>query len=99
LTKVVYYTSTPGIQGGKLHFTRFETESIDNGMELVARLLQESQKSTKSTAVPHVIATGGGAHMYYDKLKRAFPGIPIHKEDEMECLIIGKANVPSCPRQ
>ncbi|GAB5592908.1 hypothetical protein Unana1_07808 [Umbelopsis nana] len=89
LTKVVYYTSTPGIQGGKLHFTRFETEMIDNGIELVARLLQESQKSTKSTVIPHVVATGGGAHMYYDKLQKALPGIPIHKEDEMECLIIG----------
>ncbi|KAH8551212.1 pantothenate kinase [Umbelopsis sp. PMI_123] len=89
LTKIVYYTSTPGIQGGKLHFTRFETDCIDNGIELVVRLLQESQNSTRSSVAPHVVATGGGAHLYYEKLQEAFPGIPIQKEDEMECLIIG----------
>ncbi|KAM3587146.1 hypothetical protein VKS41_002187 [Umbelopsis sp. WA50703] len=89
LTKIVYYTSTPGIQGGRLHFKRVETEMIDTGIELVARLLQDTQKSTRANITPHVVATGGGAHMYYEKLQNAFPGIPIHKEDEMECLIIG----------
>lgn len=58
----------------------------------MVRLLQESQKSTRSNTAPHVVATGGGAHMYYEKLQRAFPGIPIRKEDEMECLIIGKTD-------
>jgi pantothenate kinase len=56
----------------------------------VVRLLQESQNSTRSSVAPHVVATGGGAHLYYEKLQEAFPGIPIQKEDEMECLIIGK---------
>jgi pantothenate kinase len=69
---------------------------IDTGIELVARLLQDTQKSTRANITPHVVATGGGAHMYYEKLQNAFPGIPIQKEDEMECLIIGMKIIP-CP--
>ncbi|CAO3652491.1 unnamed protein product [Cunninghamella echinulata] len=34
-------------------------------------------------------ATGGGAHLYYEKLKSQLPGVEIQKEDEMECLITG----------
>ena len=35
-------------------------------------------------------ATGGGSHLYYDKLSKRLPGIVVQKEDEMECLITGK---------
>lgn len=35
-------------------------------------------------------ATGGGAHLYHDKLVAKLPfGVIIEKEDEMECLITG----------
>lgn len=34
------------------------------------------------------MATGGGAYKYYDKMKQAL-GVPILREDEMDCLIIG----------
>lgn len=35
-----------------------------------------------------VMATGGGAHKYYDKIRKAL-GVDIYKEDEMQCLIVG----------
>ncbi|CAO3695644.1 unnamed protein product [Rhizopus microsporus] len=34
-------------------------------------------------------ATGGGAHLFYDKLKERLSGVIIEKEDEMDCLITG----------
>ncbi|KAI8072356.1 pantothenate kinase [Gongronella butleri] len=39
---------------------------------------------------PRVLkATGGGAHLYYDKLTANLPGVLVEKEDEMDCLITG----------
>ena len=35
-----------------------------------------------------VMATGGGAYKYYDKIKEAL-GVEVIREDEIECLIIG----------
>jgi len=36
-----------------------------------------------------VMATGGGAYKYYDKIREAL-GVEVQREDEMECLIIGE---------
>jgi pantothenate kinase len=36
-----------------------------------------------------VVATGGGAFKFYDKLKEALD-VNILREEEMECLIIGR---------
>lgn len=35
-----------------------------------------------------VMATGGGAYKFYDKIRDAL-GVDVVREDEMECLIIG----------
>lgn len=35
------------------------------------------------------MATGGGAYKFYDKIRDAL-GVDVLREDEMECLIIGK---------
>lgn len=35
-----------------------------------------------------VMATGGGAYKFYDKIKERL-GVEIYREDEMECLIVG----------
>jgi type II pantothenate kinase len=40
-----------------------------------------------------VMATGGGAYKFYDKIKQAL-GVDVHREDEMECLIIGMSIFP-----
>lgn len=37
-----------------------------------------------------VMATGGGAFKFYDKIREAL-GVEVIREDEMECLIIGAA--------
>lgn len=45
--------------------------------------------------VLYVMATGGGAYKFYDKIKDAL-GVEIYREDEMECLIVGEC-APSPP--
>ena len=35
------------------------------------------------------MATGGGAFKYYEEIRKAL-GVEVLREDEMECLIIGK---------
>lgn len=35
-----------------------------------------------------VMATGGGAYKYHDMIRDEL-GVDVHREDEMECLIIG----------
>lgn len=42
-------------------------------------------------------ATGGGAHLYHDKLTSKLPGVIVQKEDEMECLITGNAKKQKFP--
>lgn len=39
-----------------------------------------------------VMATGGGAYKFYDKIRDAL-GVNVLREDEMECLIIGRATL------
>lgn len=39
----------------------------------------------------YVMATGGGAYKYYDKIRERL-GVEVFREDEMECLIVGKLN-------
>lgn len=47
-------------------------------------------KDAQHYNVQHVLkATGGGAHLYYDRLASRLPGVVVQKEDEMECLITG----------
>lgn len=43
-----------------------------------------------------VMATGGGAFKFYDKLREAL-GVEVIREDEMECLIIGALPSPYAP--
>jgi pantothenate kinase len=42
-----------------------------------------------------VIATGGGAYKFYDKIREAL-GVDVLREDEMECLIIGTKKLSPC---
>jgi type II pantothenate kinase len=52
--------------------------------------LKEQQQDLSGSAPSElcVMATGGGAYKYYDRIKEAL-GVPVQREDEMECLIIG----------
>ena len=41
-----------------------------------------------------VMATGGGAYKFYDKIRDVL-GVDVIREDEMECLIIGESSAYS----
>ncbi|KAF3917285.1 hypothetical protein AA313_de0206072 [Arthrobotrys entomopaga] len=105
LAKLVYFTRDPIHEGGRLNFVNFETENIDdciaymgiliNGQRIAAQqqnLLLSNGKKSRPNAHTNdlcVMATGGGAHKYYDKICQALEGVHVYREDEMECLIVG----------
>lgn len=93
LAKLVYFSREPNGAGGKLSFKNFETERIDELIEFMDRLVNGKREkllrgSASKEDVLYVMATGGGAYKFYDKIKDAL-GIEIYREDEMECLIVG----------
>ncbi|KAG1173591.1 hypothetical protein G6F70_006840 [Rhizopus microsporus] len=90
LAKIVYFTSSANRKGGRLHFKKFETEKIDECIDYVAALMADARLEPRNNNNNLVLkATGGGAHLFYDKLKERLSGVIIEKEDEMDCLITG----------
>lgn len=76
--------------GGRLNFINFETHRIDICIDFIRQLKEEhEQRNGKSPDDLCVVATGGGAFKFYDKLKEALDA-NILREEEMECLIIGR---------
>jgi type II pantothenate kinase len=74
---------------GRLYFINFETHRIDLCIDFIKQLKQDHEKL--NGAAPDdlcVVATGGGAYKYYNRLKKALD-VGILREDEMECLITG----------
>ncbi|KAF1999666.1 pantothenate kinase [Amniculicola lignicola CBS 123094] len=92
LAKVVYFSresNDDGPSGGRLHFLKFETDKIDSCIGFMRELQNEHQVNNGSTPDELcVMATGGGAFKYYDRIRQAL-GTEVIREDEMECLIIG----------
>jgi type II pantothenate kinase len=75
--------------GGRLNFINFETHRIGLCIDFIKQLKLEHQKLNGSARDGLcVVATGGGAYKYYDKLKEALD-VNILREDEMQCLITG----------
>ncbi|KAI8374886.1 type II pantothenate kinase [Blakeslea trispora] len=87
LAKVIYFTLSTDKKGGRLHFKKFETEKVDECIDYIVALLKDARRHGAHHQV--LKATGGGAHLYYDKLASRLPGVVVQKEDEMECLITG----------
>ncbi|KAK5169443.1 uncharacterized protein LTR77_005419 [Saxophila tyrrhenica] len=92
LAKVVYFSRENGVpeSGGRLNFLSFETDKIDECIEYL-RLLQHKYQKTNGDAKAAdlmVMATGGGAFKFYDRIKERL-GVDVVREDEMECLIMG----------
>lgn len=88
---MVYFSREPHSRepGGRLNFMNFETDRIDDCIEFMKYLQQNQQKLNGSRPGELcVMATGGGAFKYYDKIKEAL-GTEVLREEEMECLIIG----------
>ncbi|RAK86982.1 pantothenate kinase [Aspergillus costaricaensis CBS 115574] len=91
LAKLVYFTRELDSvdNGGRLNFINFETSRIDLCIDFIKQLKEEHEKlGGPSGDALCVMATGGGAFKYYDKLKEAL-NVDIIREDEMECLITG----------
>lgn len=74
-----------------MNFLNFETHRIDICINFIRQLKEEhEQRNGKPRDELCVVATGGGAYKFYDKLKEALD-VNILREEEMECLIIGKS--------
>ncbi|TVY81414.1 Pantothenate kinase [Lachnellula suecica] len=93
LAKLVYFSREPHSRdpGGRLNFMNFETDRIDDCVEFMKKLTIKQQKLNGSKpGEVCVMATGGGAYKFYDKIRETL-GVDVLREDEMECLIIGKS--------
>ncbi|KAF9889872.1 hypothetical protein FE257_006962 [Aspergillus nanangensis] len=91
LAKLIYFTRELDSvdNGGRLNFINFETHRIDLCIDFIKQLKEEYEKANgPSQNELCVVATGGGAYKYYDKLKQTLQ-VNIIREDEMECLITG----------
>jgi len=89
LAKVVYFTkdaqndSSSG--GGRLNFTKFETENIEDCIAFLKRLIGDKRHNGQKM---RVMATGGGSYKFYERMKKVLD-VEVTQEDEMECLIVG----------
>lgn len=73
-----------------MNFLNFETHRIDICINFIRQLKEEhEQLNSNPRDELCVVATGGGAYKFYDKLKEAL-NVNILREEEMECLIIGR---------
>lgn len=105
---MVYFSCDPNGEGGKLNFKNFETEHIDDLIDFMDRLMRgqnqvltppedesdeelEKVKQQRRRDGLCIMATGGGAYKFYDKIRERL-GVEIYREDEMECLIVGRSN-------
>ncbi|KAI9050428.1 hypothetical protein LZ554_005592 [Drepanopeziza brunnea f. sp. 'monogermtubi'] len=91
LAKLVYFSREPHSRepGGRLNFITFETDRIDDCIEFMKqhKIKQQTLNGSKPGNLC-VMATGGGAYKFYDKLRDAL-GVDVLREEEMACLIIG----------
>ncbi|KAL1995710.1 hypothetical protein VTN49DRAFT_1897 [Thermomyces lanuginosus] len=91
LAKLVYFTRelNSAVNGGRLNFVNFETHRIDLCIDFIKQLKEEHARLNGSAPDELcVVATGGGAFKYYDRLKEELK-VDITREEEMECLITG----------
>lgn len=91
LAKLVYFSREAHSTepGGRLNFHSFETDHIDDCIALM-RYLKDKQLTLNGSKPKDlcIMATGGGAFKYYDRIKKAL-GVDVLREEEMACLIIG----------
>ncbi|WWC86213.1 pantothenate kinase [Kwoniella dendrophila CBS 6074] len=93
----------PPLPGGLLNFARFETENIEDLIQFLNDLIKTSASANRVSLEKmqknvKVMATGGGAHMYYDRLKKEL-NVQVTREEEMECLILGLGFITRVPQE
>ncbi|KAM0788752.1 hypothetical protein ACM66B_002844 [Microbotryomycetes sp. NB124-2] len=89
--------------GGRLNFAKFETTDLASLISFLNRLIESSAASNR---VPlgvmkrnvKIIATGGGAHMYHERLRDEL-GVEVMREEEMECLVLGLGFMMEVPNE
>lgn len=99
LIKLVYFSREAHSTepGGRLNFQSFETDRVDDCVELMKHLRDKHlELNGPRPGELCVMATGGGAYKFYDKIRDAL-GVDVLREDEMECLIIGMPGKPRVP--
>ena len=85
--------------GGRLNFLKFETYRIEQCLDFIIQLQSKQQRLNEDGPQKLcVMATGGGAYKYYDRIKEVLE-VQVFREDEMECLIIGLQVIMSSNRQ
>jgi pantothenate kinase len=83
--------------GGRLNFLSFETDHIRDCVEFMKHLKDKQQTLNGSRPGELcIMATGGGAYKYHDMIRDEL-GVDVHREDEMECLIIGMSHLGLVP--
>ncbi|KAK9246498.1 type II pantothenate kinase [Lipomyces tetrasporus] len=99
LAKLVYFTRDGDSIGGRLNFTMFETENVEDLFAFMSKLISAKRQSISDGSVDaettsterkkvYIMATGGGAYKFYDRMRKELD-VEIWREDEMECLIVG----------
>ena len=94
MAKLVYFSREAHSKqlGGRLNFLSFETDKIDECISFMQGIKEKHQMlQGRPPTQLCVMATGGGAYKFYDKIRDAL-GVGVIREDEMECLIIGTSH-------
>ncbi|KAK6457728.1 fumble-domain-containing protein [Scheffersomyces xylosifermentans] len=95
LTKLVYFTKSSSDRGGgRLHFKDFQTETFKHDvLKFIIKLISKSCHLESHPPITYIMATGGGAHKFYDLMTKTFRKhklpMKIIAKDEMACLIKG----------
>lgn len=89
--------------GGRLNFAKFETANLSSCIAFLSHLIESSATSNRVSLdvmkkSVKIMATGGGAHKYFDRLRREL-GVEVRREEEMECLVLGLGFVLEVPNE
>ena len=91
----MYFTRDPqsdsSTGGGRLNFTKFETEHVQDCIAFLKRLIGDKCETRSKKMC--VMATGGGSYKFYEQMKKELD-VEVMQEDEMECLIVGMLCLP-----
>ena len=85
----MYFTRDPkNSGGGRLNFTKFEIEHIEDCIAFLKRLVGGKGEGSHCGRKMCVMATSGPSYKFYEHLKKELD-VEVIQEDKMECLIVG----------
>lgn len=90
----MYFTRDPkNSGGGRLNFTKFEIEHIEDCIAFLKRLVGGKGEGSHCGRKMCVMATSGPSYKFYEHLKKELD-VEVIQEDKMECLIVGTSLSP-----